>query len=249
MQNSTDPQSPPEDLNKSTSAGKKPHKESLLLNLLLNVAAPSLILSKFSSDEYLGIKLAIIVALAFPLCYGARDFIRARKINFFSALGIVSVGLTGGITLMELPVEYIAIKEAAIPGLIGLVILVSVFTPYPLVRAFVYKSNILKLDKIEPALEKLGNREKFERSLKIASYAFAGSFFLSSILNYVLAVWILVSEPGTVAFNEELGKMTALSYPVIAIPSTIILVAIFFYVLRTITGLTQLSLEEVMTVE
>ena len=34
-------------------------KESLLANLLLNIIIPTLILSKLSSDEYLGTKLAI----------------------------------------------------------------------------------------------------------------------------------------------------------------------------------------------
>lgn len=245
MQNSTEPSSP----NTEQAHPNKPKKESLLLNLLINVAAPSIILSKFSSDDYLGIKLAIVVALAFPFIYGIRDFIKSKKVNFFSALGIISVGLTGGITLMELPSEYIAIKEAGIPGLIGFIVLISIYTPYPLVRTFVYKSSILNLDKITAALAQFNNAPKFERCLKTASFAFAGSFFISSALNYFLAVWILVSEPGTVAFNEELGKMTALSYPVIAIPGTVIMMAIFFYVIKTTTSLTQLSLEEIMMLE
>ena len=45
----------------------KDKPESLLLNLLCNIILPTLILTKLSGDDYLGIKLAIVVALAFPL--------------------------------------------------------------------------------------------------------------------------------------------------------------------------------------
>src|SRR5690554_5061120 len=93
-------------------APTSPKRESLLANLVLNIAVPTIILSKFSGEEYLGIKMGIVVALAFPLLYGARDFVVRRKLNVFSALGLVSVLLTGGISLLELDPKYIAIKEA-----------------------------------------------------------------------------------------------------------------------------------------
>ena len=71
-------------------------------------------------------------------------------------------------------------------------------------------------------------------------------FFLSSFLNYVLAKWIIVSPAGTAAFNEELGKMTALSFPVISVPATIVMMAALFYLFRSIKKLTGLGLEDVM---
>ena len=74
----------------------------------------------------------------------------------------------------------------------------------------------------------------------------AGSFFLSSVLNYGLAKWILVSPPGTEAYTAELGKMTALSYPIIVIPSMIIMMTALFYLMNRVTKLTGLSLEEMM---
>ena len=99
-------------------------QESLLLNLLCNIILPTLILTKLSNDDYLGIKLAIIVALAFPLIYGLHDFITRGKLNFFSGLGILSVSLTGGISLLEMDAIYIAIKEASIPGVLGIATLI-----------------------------------------------------------------------------------------------------------------------------
>ena len=61
----------------------------------------------------------LLVALAFPVGYGIYDFVVRRGFNFYSALGFVSILLTGGIGLLKLPVEWLAIKEAAVPFVIG----------------------------------------------------------------------------------------------------------------------------------
>jgi hypothetical protein len=252
-----------------TQQGQQPEKrESMLANLLLNIVIPTLILMKGSESPWLaaqlanldgqtgwnlasfygdhGVKLAIIVALSFPILYGLHDFKRSKKVNVFSALGVFSILLTGGISLLELDPQYIAIKEAAIPGILGLVTVLSLKTKYPLVKTFLYNDKILRTDRIAEALAAHQKEEEFEKSLKTASWLVAASFFLSSFLNYVLAKWIIVSPAGTAAFNEELGKMTALSFPVISIPATIVLVSALFYLFRSIKKLTGLTLEEVV---
>ena len=69
---------------------------------------------------------------------------------------------------------------------------------------------------------------------------FSSSFLLSAILNFALAEYLLQSPAGTPEFNEELGKMTALSFPVIMVPCTIVLMAsmwFFFSGIKKITGL------------
>ncbi len=224
----------------------KPKKESFLANLLMNIVIPTLILTKLSGDEYLGATWGLIVALAFPISYGLRDFLINKKINVFSALGIVSVLLTGGLSLLHLAPKYFAIKEAAIPGILCVVTLISIKTPYPLVKTFIYNDKVLKIHKVNTALQQYGTQKHFEGTLTNASLMIAASFFLSSILNYVLAKIILVSQPGTAEFNAELGKMTALSYPVIALPMMIIMMGTLFYVFRSIRLLTHLTLEEVI---
>jgi intracellular septation protein A len=230
----------------TTNSQPKPKKESFFANLLMNIVIPTLILTKLSDAEYLGPTWALIIALAFPLSYGLRDFIANKKINVFSALGIVSVLLTGGLSLLQLDPQYFAIKEAAIPGILGVVTLVSIRTRYPLVKVFIYNDKVLKIQKVDAALEHYQTKKHFERTLSNASFMIAASFFLSSILNYVLAKVILVSHPGTAEFNAELGKMTALSYPVIALPMLIIMMGTLFYVFRSIRLLTHLTLEEVI---
>lgn len=254
--------------NSNSQTAKPEKRESMLANLLLNIIIPTLILMKGSESAWLttqlqsldaqmgttlaalygihGVKLAIIVALAFPIIYGILDFKRAQKINMFSALGVFSILLTGGISLLELDPQYIAIKEAAIPGILGLVTVLSLRTKYPLVKTFLYNDKILKVSAIEAALDEHQKQPEFERSLNVASWLVASSFFLSSFLNYALAKWIIVSPAGTAAFNEELGKMTALSFPVISVPATIVLMGALFYLFKSIKKLTGLSFEDVL---
>lgn len=234
---------PPAEPNNSSA---KPKKESFLANLLMNIVIPTLILTKLSGDEHLGATWGLLVALAFPLSYGLRDFLINKKINVFSALGIVSVLLTGGLSLLQLDPKYFAIKEAAIPGILGLATLLSIKTRYPLVKTFIYNDKVLKIHKVNLALQHYGTQKAFERTLNNASLLIAASFFLSSALNYILAKLILVSQPGTAEFNAELGKMTALSYPVIALPMMIIMMGTLFYVFRSIRLLTHLTLEDVI---
>ena len=228
-------------------AEKAPEKkESLLLNLAFNIAIPTLVLTKLSGDDYLGIKLAIVVALSFPIIYGIRDFFTRSKINFFSALGVISVSLTGGISLMELDAVYIAIKEASIPALFGLATLVSLKTSQPLIHMFLLNEAVMDTNKIKAALEANNSQAAFDQLLVNASWILAGSFLLSAFLNYFLAIYILTADPGTIEFNEQLGKMTALSFPVIAVPAMLVMVGDMLYLFRGIKRLTGFSLEEII---
>ncbi|MDG1694527.1 MAG: MFS transporter [Porticoccaceae bacterium] len=221
-------------------------QESLLLNLLCNIILPTLILTKLSNEDYLGIKLAIIVALAFPLIYGLHDFITRGKLNFFSGLGVVSVSLTGGISLLEMDAIYIAIKEASIPGVLGVATLLSLKTSQPLIHTLLLNDKVFDVSRINQALDSHNRQSEFDQLLINASWILAGSFFLSSLLNYLLAVIILTAEPGTVAFNEQLGKMTALSFPVIALPAMGVMMGNVFYLFRGIKKLTGLELENIV---
>jgi len=222
------------------------HKPRPFIDLMVSIVIPSIILMKFSGDEHLGSVNALLLGLAFPLGWGLFELVKYRKKNFIALLGMISVGLTGSIGLLELDAGYLAIKEAAIPAIIGLAVLISTRTRYPLVRTMLYNPNVLDVDKIHAALEKNNATEEFDNRLLKATYFFAGTFLFSSIMNYVLAKWIVVSPSGTQAFNEELGRMTLVSYPMIAIPSMAMMLLIFYYLWRTIRRLTGFTLEEVM---
>ena len=229
-----------------TNQTKKP---SPLIEILINVLVPSLILMKFSGEDHLGTVNALILALAFPLVYGGFDLIRNRKVNYIAILGLVSVMLTGGIGLFKLDVKWLAIKEAAVPAVIGLAVVITGFTKSPLVKKLIFNPLIMATDKIKDALIERQSLEVFDNKLRFANHCLAGTFVFSSIMNYILAKVIVTSDAGTVAFNEELGKMTVLSYPIIAIPSMVMLFGIMWYVFRVIKKLTGMTLEEIFNKE
>lgn len=222
------------------------HKPRPMIDLLLSIVLPSIILMKFSGDNDLGASGGLIVALTFPIGWGLFELIKYRKFNFIALLGLISVLLTGGIGLFELDTKWLAIKEAAIPSLIGLAVLVSTFTPYPLVKVLLFNPTVMDVEKIKQRLEEHNCTAAFERRLMKATYLVAGSFAFSATMNYILAKWIVISPAGTPEFNEELGRLTLYSYPVIALPSMLMMMGIFYYLWRTIHDLTGLTLEEVL---
>ena len=232
--------------NSSTSSAAQPKKGGFLSNLLFNIVIPVVILTKFSQESALGPVWSIIVALAFPIGFGLWEMRVTGKVNGFSILGVVSVLLTGGISLLQLDPKYIAIKEAAIPGLIGLAVNISQGSRRSVVKLLIFNENIIQIARVHEALAELGNKAKFDQKMNIVTYIVASSFFLSSGLNYMLAKLVLKSPAGTSQFNEELGRMTALSYPVIVIPSMIVLIGAIFYLLAQLKSLTKLPLEELM---
>lgn len=222
------------------------HKSRPMIDLLVSIVIPSVILMTLSGDDTLGASTALIVALAFPLGWGLFERLKYKKFNLIALLGLISVFLTGGIGLLQLDPQWLAVKEAAIPGLIGIAVLVSTRTRYPLIRTLLYNPAVMDVGKIKRKLEDLGNTATFEGRLLNATYLLGGTFFFSAVMNYILAKWIVTSPAGSAAFNEELGRLTLLSYPVIAIPSMLMMLAIFYYLWRTIHGMTGLVLEEIL---
>jgi hypothetical protein len=232
--------------NDSISPTTATHKPRPMIDLLVSIVIPSIILMKFSDAANLGATTALIVALAFPLSWGLFELFKYRQFNFIALLGLISVLLTGGIGLLKLDPQWLAVKEAAIPGLIGIAVLLSTYTRYPLIRTLLYNPKFINVDKIRQKLNEGDNNEAFETRLQNATYLLSSTFLFSSVMNYILAKWVVTSPAGSAAFNEELGQMTLLSYPVIAIPSMLMMMAIFYYLWRTINGLTGLTLEDIL---
>lgn len=228
---------------------KPPSLSKLLIDLGVSIAIPVYILRSYSSDDKLGPSLALLLALAFPLLSGAYDLIKERKLSLAPTIGFVSILLTGGIGILRLPKEYIAIKEALVPLGFGLAVLASTFTKKPLVRTFIYNDMFLETQKVAKRIADRGKQLEFDRVMVKATWILAGSFLISSVLNYVLAKWIIVSETGTEAFNKEFGTMTALSYPVIVVPSMIVTIYSLYFVINRIMRLTEFELDDILRQE
>ncbi|HSQ73218.1 MAG TPA: VC0807 family protein [Rubrivivax sp.] len=224
----------------------KADKPNPLFEIVVTIIVPAVILMKLSGEASLGPMRALILALAFPLGWGLYDGWRRHKLNWLSVLGVVSTLLTGGIGLLKLDAQWLAVKEAAVPGLIGLVVLGSNWTSWPLIRVLVFNPTLFDVDRVHAALEERRNVVPFDLRLRTGTLLLAGTFFFSSIMNYLLARWVVTSPAGTEAFNEELGRLTLLSYPVIAIPSMLMMMALMFWLARGAKTLTGLSLTDML---
>lgn len=224
----------------------KQSKPNPLLEIGITVLLPAFILMKLSSPERLGSVGALLLALAFPVVWGVWDGMRRRKLNWFSVLGVVSTLLTGGIGLLALDAKWLAVKEAAVPGLIGLAVLGSAFTKSPLIRVLVFNAQLFDVEKVNRALAARRNTVPFELRLRTGTYLLAGTFFFSSVANYVLARYVVSAPAGTEAFNEQLGRLTLMSYPIIAIPSMLMMMGLMFWLARGAKQLTGLDLGEML---
>ncbi len=250
----------------SQPAGQK--EESLLWNLACNILIPTILLTKGNSwYQWIIGKIAemrgwdssllqswedrktlivLLIALLFPLGYGLRDLWQRKKCNLFSVVGLLNVGLTGIVGFFAMDSFWIAVKEATVPLIFGLAILVSMRSPTPLVRTLFLNEKLLRHDKIQEALQEHDNQAAFLHLEKEVTWILCGSFLLSALLNFVLARLIVTSPGGSEAFNAEIGKMTALSWPVIVVPSMIITVFALWRLFHKLGQLTGLKLEDMM---
>jgi hypothetical protein len=219
--------------------------ENLLVNLGCNVAIPAIIMAQLSKESRLGPAWGLVVALLFPLGYGIYDFVVRKKTNLISVLGFVGVLLSGVLGLLKLDGRWFAVKDAAIPGLIGILLLISMRTREPLVKTLFFNETIMDLPRVEAALRARQAEAAFSRLLQRCTVLVALAFFASGALAYVLARWLLKSPGGTPEFNAELARMHWLSWPVIVVPSMLMLMVALWRMLAGLRELTGLTSDEV----
>lgn len=229
-------------------------KENTFLNLGFNILIPILILNK--GDAWFGDALSslfentavavLLIAITFPIAYFIYDLVTRKKYNFISILGLISVLLTGGIGILEIPTQWFAVKEAAIPAIIGLVVIASLRTPFPIVRTILLNPELMDIAKIESALAEHNRQDLFNKLLTKCTYLLGLSFLFSAILNFLLARWIVVSPSGSEAYNAEVSKMMLWSWPVIAVPSLILTFYALWILIKGIQELTGFKLEEII---
>lgn len=241
--------SPPPDPLPPASEPTKPKPENLLVNLLCNVALPAVIMAQLSKENRLGPAWGLVVALAFPVGYGIYDFIARKKTNLLSVLGFVGVLLSGVLGLLKLDGRWFAIKDAAIPTLIGVLLLLSMRAREPLVKTLFFNDTIMDVARVEAALRAHGAEAGFAALMRQCTILVAFSFFASAVLAYFLARWLLTSPGGTPEFNAQLAKMHWLSWPVIVIPSMAMLMLAFWRLFSGLSKLTGLTTDEVFRAE
>lgn len=217
-------------------------------NLLVNIILPVLILTKLSKENYLGPTVALIIAVSIPLLYGLYELIYLKQKNFIALIGFIGVLLTGIIGLYQFPPHWIAVKEAAIPFIIGTIVLISTKKSWQVINKLLFHEDVFKIDTINEIIQQSNQEKQLNKILSKANIWLSFSFFISAILNYVLAKLLVHSSAGSLAFNEEIGKMTFYSYFVIAIPSLLIMMFIFYGLINAIKKITQLETKEILAI-
>lgn len=223
-------------------------KENMFVSLLMNIVVPALILTKGAKlaerfDVAVSPPVVLVVALSFPLIYFCWDLWLRRKTNWISVIGFVGTLLTGGIGLCRLSPFWVAVKEASIPLFIAVVMIFS----RKLIRTFLFNENVFDVSAIESATRERGNDTMLALTLKRCARVLTASFLVSAILNFVLARVIVHTDPAvdSVAFNEELGKMMALSWPVIVLPCMVFIVAALIILIKGLEKASGLPLERI----
>lgn len=231
---------------------RKEQQRDSMLNLVLDIILPVVILNQLS--KHLGENgplIALIAALSLPVGHGLYDIVIKKKKNIFSILGVINILMTGGLALFKVEGMWFAVKEAAFPLVIGIGVFWSAFTDKPLIKLILFNDMIVKLDLINQKLTENNHHEEFKKHLKFLTILLAGSFLFSAILNYGLAINIFTDIPITLSeierntiLNEQIAKMTWLSFLVIALPSLLLTVGILWYLIKGVHKYTGLNFEE-----
>ena len=227
---------------------KKP--ENPFFNIAFNILLPVVILNKghllFPNKAEIG---ALGLALSFPFIYGLFDLFKNKRKNFISLLGALNVCFTGGFALLHLSGIWFAVKEALFPLLIGLFVLFSSYTKKNFFE-YLIRSMPLNWALIEEKTQALSSASALKTLFQKATIYFSFSFFVSAILNFVLALYIFADksteQPNSLELNQKIADMTYLGFLVIGLPLTLFSVFVFWRFLRGLSYLTGLSVEQIL---
>lgn len=229
-------------------------QENVFLSLICNIIIPVFVLQKGAKLGFEGAAtISLIVALSFPLIYGIHDYLKTKNKNIVSILGVINILITGVFAIAQFEGRWFALKEAAIPFVLGVGVLISIKLKKPFMRFLVFQSGAFKKDLLEEKIKLLGNEEAFAKQMNFSTSLLSISFFLSSFLNYVLALRIFKSIDKTLTLekqkellNQQIADMNWMGILVISVPLMVFLGIILWDFFRKIKKLSGLSLEDLV---
>ncbi len=187
------------------------------------------------------------VALLFPILYFISDFIIQRKINFISIFGFINILLTGGIGVfgarMGLSKNWFIMKEGLMPLILGASLLIISRLKHDYMKKLFLNDMMFKKNKIEIAINGEVENE-LDRIINITGYYFIAGFFISSVIQFVLASIIVVSNPGDASFNQEVSTMTWVSYLAVFVPTMFLMVMGFLKLVKGLEKITGMKQED-----
>lgn len=223
---------------------QKSHSPNMFVQLVINLALPLIILTRYSDESELGPTKALLLALAFPVAYELYSIKRRRKVSMLSILAIGGILVTGAISLLGLSEGWLAIRRSVPYVAIALAILVSILIKRSLVGAVLRQ--IIDMDEVKKRVTKDGRQAELDQSLKTTGYLLVAVFMAIAIIAYVLTRVVIVSPTDTTGFNHEYARLRVLSLPFTMVPMFIGVVVVIAYVTSRLEKLTGIELEKLL---
>lgn len=221
---------------------------NLVSNLAFSLAIPIYILN--SKTLPLSPEMKLVIAIAFPLFYGAFEWWQTKKHNMLSLFGLINVIVTGGFGLLMLEGSWFSIKEASFPLLVGLFVLVSGMKKKPLFGKMMMAPEVFDINKLDEKLKLTNSQSEFDKLILNSNHFLSLSFFISAILNYVIARKTflpineaLSAEQKANILNEQIALMHQRGFIGIALPSMIMLLGLLFYYFKQVEKITGASID------
>jgi len=239
-------------------------QENPFANIVINVLAPVLVLSYLSKEDgefwHIGPMWAMVVALALPIGYGLWHYFKYRKMNVFSLVGLLSVMLTGAITVYlwsggagvrENAALLFGIKEAVQPLVLGSLLLITHKMSKPLFNVFLYNDTIFDISHIDAKIAERGLRTDHKKLLWKSTLLFFGSFLISSVVNLGLAFYFLgdldpQSADWKELYNADVAAITGWGFIVIGVPILVVGGCILWSLVTGLKRLTGLETEMIL---
>lgn len=215
-----------------------------LMDIGVTIVAPTVVLLFLATEERLGPAWGLVLALVFPVGHAAYTLVESRRVSGLAVLALISVLLTGGIGLLELPTAWFALKEALLPMAIGVGCIISMRTPWPVIPTLL--SEILDQHKVRSALTEKQGEATYDSAQTAATWQLGAVFVLTGAGTWAYAAYMVQAPAGTEAFTSELGRYTMLALPVLGIPSTLMSLWVLRRLLNALEDATGVELEKLL---
>jgi hypothetical protein len=197
-----------------------------------------------------GPMIALGVALAFPILYGAHDYWSRKKPNWISLVGIINVGITGSFALFHLSGHWFWLKEAAFPLIIGFAIFIGNRFGQPFLKGIFWNDRVFQTERISG---QLSSPEPLNRLFKQATDLFSLSFFISAAANFFIATKVFVPIDMALSvtereaqLNAQIAQMTWKAYLIVAMPMMVFSGFVLWFVVRRLQSMTGLKVEDLL---
>jgi len=229
---------------------KRDTKDNPLMNLIANVVLPVFIINRFSSKAPIP---ALLIALSLPMGYGIWSFVKSKKLNFISVLGLINISVTGTFALLQLEGMWFIFKEGCFPFLIGLFVFISSFRDQPFLKMMLVDTGALNTEEIDAKLRELGKETEMQRLVQRATMFFSFTFLFSATMNVLVALRTFTKIPVDLnsaqhseMLNQQIATMTWKGWVMIFGPSIGLFFVILYFFFRSLTKLTGIPFDKLV---